>query len=453
MNEKNFQKAIEELIDKGMSREKVHEMVQDFIKAAYKRKYGTDENCYVEISEDSASFNVYMTKIVVADDDCSDTLLEIALSEAKEVNNDADVGDEILIPIDVSNFNRIAVMNGKQRFRQQTREYTKNAVFSEFKTKEHQIILGYVVRTDEKGDVYVELGSGVEGRLAKNAQIPGETFKKDDKIKCYLEEVRNTDRGVDIVLSRASGDFVKRFFELQVPEIGDKVVEIYKVSRKAGYRTKLAVYTNTPEVDPVGACVGLHGQRIQAVMNELSGEKVDIVPYDPDPKVFIEAALSPATVSFIRIVDYTAKKAYAVVEDSQLAYAIGKGGMNVQLANKLTDWLIDIKTQEQYDELDLGKEVREDVERLFQEDIQEDSMMENEEQYIVEEEEDGDNVLFADLPFKESVISKIEAKGINSVNAYFDNEPDDPKEYFGFTDEEDEDFNRVLQENLDISYE
>lgn len=448
MSDKAFQDAIDAMIEKGMSREKVHAMVEDFIKATYKRRYGTDENCYIEIAEDSSSFNVYMKKIVVDDDDCRDTLLEIPLSEAASIDENAEVGDEILLPIDVNNFNRIAVMNGKQRFRQETREYTKNAVYSEFKTKEHQIILGYVVRQDNKtGDVFVELGSGVEGRLAKNAQIPGEIYKKDDKIKCYLEEVRNTDRGVDIVLSRASSEFVRRFFELQVPEISDKVVEIYKVARKAGYRTKLAVYTSSPEVDPVGACVGLRGARIQAVMTELSGEKIDIVPYDPDPKEFIAASLSPATVSFVRIQDYISKKAYAVVEDSQLSYAIGKGGLNVQLANKLTDWLIDIKTQSQYNELDIAKENREDAERLFTED----SIDENIENQ--ENEEEGEEILFRDLPFMESVVEKIEAKGITTINDYFEQDVEDPSSYFGFNEEEKENFDKVLSENVELSYE
>lgn len=443
MSSNAFQEAIDAMIEKGMSREKVHEMVEDFIKATYKRKYGTDENCYIEIAEDSSSYNVYMKKIVVEDDDCADTLLEIPLSEAKTMDENAEVGDEMLIPIDITNFNRIAVMNGKQRFRQETREYTKNAVYSEFKTKEHQIILGYVVRQDNKtGDVYVELGSGVEGRLAKGAQIPGEIYKKDDKIKCYLEEVRNTDRGVDIVLSRASGEFVKRFFELQVPEISDKVVEIYKVARKAGYRTKLAVYTSSPEIDPVGACVGLRGARIQAVMAELSGEKIDIVPYDPDPKEFIASSLSPATVLFVKIQDYTAKKAYAVVEDSQLSYAIGKGGLNVQLANRLTDWLIDIKTQSQYNELDIAKENREDAERLFAENKDEG-----------EEYADEDEILFKDLPFMDSVLEKIEAKGISSINDYFEQDVEDAAAFFGFNEEEKANFEKVLQENVELSYE
>lgn len=446
MSDKAFQEAVEAMITKGMSREKVHQMVEDFIKATYKRYYGTDENCYIEIPEDSSAFNVYMKKIVVDDDDCADTLLEIPLSDALKLDANAEVGDEVLIPIDINSFNRISVMNGKQRFRQETREYTKNAVYSEFKTKEHQIILGYVVRQDAKsGDVFVELGNGVEGRLPKSAQIPGEIYKKDDKIKCYLEDVRNTDRGVDISLSRASSEFVRRFFELQVPEISDKVVEIYKVARKAGYRTKLAVYTSSPDVDPVGACVGLRGARIQAVMAELSGEKIDIIPYDPDPKEFIASSLSPATVQFVKIQDYTAKKAYAVVEDSQLSYAIGKGGLNVQLANKLTDWLIDIKTQSQYNELDIAKENREDAERLFMDD----SALLNDEY----EEEEGEEILFRDLPFSESVLKKIEEKGITTINDYFEQDVEDVATFFGFTEEEKDNFDKVLSENVELSYE
>ena len=443
----------------GMEREKVVEIVESSIKAAYKRMFGTDENCFVKIQDDFSRFDVYMKQIVVADDDHADALLEIPLSEAKDLDPNSEVGDEILKPIDPAEFNRIAMMNGKQRCRQETRDFTRNSIFSTWKTKEHKIIIGYINRIDAKsGDVYVDLGSNIEGRLAKSAQIPNELYRKDDKIKCYLDEVRQGERGVDIVLSRTSPDLVKQLFELQVPEIADGQVEIFKVSRKAGYRTKLAVYTNTPEVDPVGACVGVQGARITAVMNELSGEKIDIVPYDPDPKCFIEASLAPAAVSFVRILDKSSRRAVAVVEDSQLAYAIGKSGDNVKLANKLTDWLVDIKTPSQYSSMDIVIEDKEDIERLFNTDeddkIEESEIIDEQvEEEVVEspaevtnESAEEEDYYFKDYPFDKAVLDKIEAKGCNSIISFFDMGIEDTASYFGFTEEENENFKNTLQE-------
>lgn len=439
----------------NMESDKVVEIVENFIKAAYKRMFGTDENCYVKIADDYSRFDVYMKQIVVEDDDCADSLLEIPLSDAKKMNADAEVGDEMLTPIDPTEFNRIAMMNGKQRCRQETRDFTKNTIFSTWKSKEHKIVIGYVIRVDAKtGDIFVDLGTNVEGRLSKMHQIPNEMFKKDDKIRVYIEEVKQSERGVDIVLSRSSSEFVKLLFELQVPEIGDGVVEVFKVSRKAGYRTKIAVYTNTPEVDPVGACVGVQGARITAVMNEISGEKIDIVPYDPDPKLFIEASLAPATIVSVKILDSSSRRAIAVVEDSQLAYAIGKSGDNVRLANKLTDWLVDIKTVEQYSTMDIAKEEREDVERLFQnvEDDEEEyanggdvAYDNNQEQaYDNEDAEENEEYYFKDFDFMPSVIEKVEAKGISSINEYFEKEIDNPKEFFNFTEEEESNFEEVM---------
>lgn len=461
MNKELLKKAIDEMMEKGMSREKIHSMIESMIMASYKRKFLTDENCVVDIKDDSSDVNVYMEKKIVQDDDCADTLLEISLTDAKTLDKDAEIGDEILIPVDISNFDRISIMNGKQRFRQDNKEYTKNSVFSEFKSKVGQIVIGYVIRTDSRSsDIYVSLGEKVEGILLKKNQIPGETYSKDDKIKCYIEDVVNTEKGVNIILSRASGEFVKKFFTLQVPEISDKIVEIYRVARKAGYRTKIAVYTSVPDIDPVGSCVGVKGARINAVISELSGEKIDIVPYDPDPAVFIASALSPAQVMFVKIDDAQSKKAYAVVDNSQLSYAIGKGGLNVQLASRLTDWMIDIKTKEQYNELDFVQENKSDVEKLFthsdDQNIHEDDMDEQIDQNVVSDDnsiEDDEEILFSSLPFKEETLKKIQAKGVLTVNEFVELDISTPEEFFEFNDEEKEDFDKVLRENLEFEEE
>lgn len=446
----------------GMDSDKVKEIVDGFVKAAYKRMYGTDENCHVIIANDFSRFDVYMKQIVVEDDDCADRLLEIPLTEAKNMNPDAEVGDEMLTPIDPSEFNRIAMMSGKQRCKQETRDFTKNTILSAWKNREHKIVNGEVVRVDyDTNDIYIDFGSNIEGRLTKSHQIPGEMYDRGDKIKVYVEEVRQTERGMDVVLSRTSSDLVRILFELQVPEISDGVVEIFKVSRKAGYRSKVAVYTNTPEVDPVGACVGVQGARITAVMNEISGEKIDIVPYDPDPKLFITASLAPATIQFVKILDTNTRRAIAVVDESQLAYAIGRGGENVRLANKLTDWLVDIKTVEQYSQLDIAKEEREDVERLFQNTDEgtysteyENSTDKDDEISAVESQDEGDEeYYFEDYAFLPSVIEKVKAKGINSINDYFNADIDDVNTYFGFTPEEEKNFNDIIQSEFSVEDE
>jgi N utilization substance protein A len=212
--------------------------------------------------------------------------------------------------------------------------------------------------------IYVDLGK-VEGILPKRYQSPRELYHVNDRIKALITEVNKTPAGLQIVLSRTHTDFVKAIFELEVPEVYDKTVEIHKIVREAGYRTKLAVYSNRDDVDPVGACVGLKGVRIQAVIRELEGEKIDILKYDPDPRRFIKNALSPAEVRDVIILDESKHQALAVVSDSQLSLAIGKQGMNVKLANRLVDWNIDVKTDAQFAEMDIASESRRAVSELF----------------------------------------------------------------------------------------
>jgi len=226
-----------------------------------------------------------------------------------------------------------------------------------------EIIIGYYQR-ERNGDIFVDLGK-VEGRLPKRFQSSRETYHLNDRIKALIKEVSKTASGLQIVLSRTDPEFVRAIFELEVPEVYDRTVEIFKIVREAGSRTKLAVYSDDNRVDPVGACVGQKGQRIQAVIKELEGEKIDILKYDPDPARFIKNALSPAEVRDVIILSEKSKKALAVVSDSLLSLAIGKQGLNVRLANKLTDWMIDVKTESQYAEMDITAESRRVVSELF----------------------------------------------------------------------------------------
>lgn len=349
--------------EKGISEELVLKTIEDFLLAAYKRKFGTMENAVVRFSEDGSEVTVFARKRIVKDEEVEDPVLEIGISEARELAEDCEVGDELLIEISPKEFDRVAVQTAKQKARQTLREIQKDTLYSEFKDKVGEMIIGYYQR-ERNGNIYVDLGK-TEGILPKKYQSPRETYRPNDRIKALIYEVNKTPTGLQIVLSRTHAEFVKRIFELEVPEIYDKTVEIYKIVREPGYRTKIAVYSTREDVDPVGACVGLKGVRIQAIVRELEGEKVDILKYDIDPRVFIRNALSPAEVSQVIILDEGKRQALAVVPDNQLSLAIGKQGMNVRLANRLVDWTIDVKTESQFAEMDISAETKRAVSALF----------------------------------------------------------------------------------------
>ena len=354
--------AIRQLIqDKGISEELILKTIENTLLAAYKRRYGNADNAIVRFNEDNRVVSIYAKKIIV--DGVYDPSAEIDLEEALELDPEAELGDELLIELDPRDFDRIAVQSAKQTAHQTIREIQKESLYSEFKDKVGEIIIGYYQR-ERNGTIYVDLGK-VEGILPKKYQSPRELYHVNDRIKALITEVNKTPAGLQVVLSRTHTDFVRAIFELEVPEIYDKTVEIHKIVREAGYRTKLAVYSNREDVDPVGACVGLKGVRIQAVIRELEGEKVDILKYDPDPQRFIKNALSPAEVRDIIILDEGKHQALAVVADSQLSLAIGKQGLNVRLANRLVDWNIDVKTDAHFEEMDIASESRRAVSELF----------------------------------------------------------------------------------------
>ncbi|MDR1250569.1 MAG: transcription termination factor NusA [Treponema sp.] len=348
--------------DRGISEDLILRTIENTLIAAYKRRFGNADNAMVRFN-DNREVSIYAQKKIVEHDGVYDPVSEIDLDEARELNPDAEVGDEILIEFDPREFDRVSVQSAKQTARQTIREIQKDSLYSEFKDKVGEIIIGYYQR-ERNGTIYVDLGK-MEGILPKKFQSPRETYHVNDRIKALIVEVNKTPTGLQIVLSRTHTDFVRAIFELEVPEVYDKTVEIHKIVREPGYRTKLAVYSNRDDVDPVGACVGLKGVRIQAVIKELEGEKIDILKYDPDPQRFIKNALSPAEVRDVIILDEGKHQALAVVSDSLLSLAIGKQGLNVRLANRLVDWNIDVKTDAQFAEMDIAAESRRAVSELF----------------------------------------------------------------------------------------
>ncbi len=358
----DMSEAIRQLVqDRGISEELVLKTIENTLIAAYKRKFGNAENAIVRFNDENTEVAIYAKKKIV--DGVYDPVSEIDLEEAKELDPEAEIGDELLIEVDPREFDRISVQSAKQTAHQSIREIQKDSLYSEYQEKVGEIIIGYYQR-ERNGTIYVDLGK-VEGILPRKYQSPRETYHLNDRIKALIVEVNKTPTGLQIVLSRTHTDFVRAIFELEVPEVYDKTVEIHKIVREPGYRTKLAVYSNRDDVDPVGACVGLKGVRIQSVIRELEGEKIDILKYDPDPRRFIKNALSPAEVRDVVLLDEGKRQALAVVPESQFSLAIGKQGLNVRLANRLVDWNIDVKTEEQYSGMDLASESKRAVSELF----------------------------------------------------------------------------------------
>lgn len=397
-----FSEAIRQLIqEKGYTEESVINIIQNMIKAAYKRKFGTSENCVVQVSEDMSDVSVYSRKVIV--DGVYDPVTEIELEEAKELSDECEVGDEIDILIDPKDFDRSAVQTGKQMAHQSLSEIQKDTLFAEYKSKVGEIIIGYYQR-ERNGTIYVDLGK-VEGVLPAKFQSEREVYHKNDRIKALIVDVKKSSSGLQVILSRTDPDFVRSILELEVPEIYDKTVEIFKIVREPGYRTKVAVYSRREDIDPVGSCVGIKGGRIKGVITELEGEKIDVLKYDPDPREFIKNALSPAEVSGVVILDEEKRQALAVVPDNQFSLAIGKNGLNVRLANRLADWSIDVKTEEQYEDLDgLLAESRKAAQELFH-----------------DEEPAEEITTIAELPgVDQNVVEILKAAGIEDIQDFVD---------------------------------
>lgn len=420
--------------DRGISEELVMKTIEDILLAAYKRKFGISDNAVIRFSEDGNEVTIFAKKRIVEDVD--DPVTEIPLEEALEYNEECEIGDELLIEINPQEFDRLSVQSAKQKAKQSLREIQKDTLYSEFRDKVGEMVIGYYQR-ERNGNIYVDLGK-MEGILPKKYQSPREIYRPNDRIKALIYEVNKTTSGLQVVLSRTHTDFVKRIFELEVPEIYDKTVEIFKIVREPGYRTKIAVYSNREDVDPVGACVGMKGVRIQAIVREMEGEKVDILKYDIDPKTFIMNALSPAEIQTVIILDEGKKQALAVVEESQLSLAIGKQGLNVRLANRLVDWNIDVKTEEQFGEMDISAETKKAVKSLFADfDDEED-----------EKEEITNIAELPDIPIR--LVEILREHGIELIEAIIALSDDELSKLEGITAQDIQTIRAILQENVDI---
>ena len=332
--------------ERGIPQTFMMDKIIQAVTTAYKRDHKDVENVIVDVDEEHQTLKMYVQKNVVDEEDYVDPPNEMTLEEAKALSAKYEIGDTVNIPVDNVEFGRIAAGNGKQVIIQGLREAERGMIYDEFNSKQHEILTGTVVRIDPRnGNVILKIGTGSESTeavLSQNEQVVGETLTEGQMVKVYLVEVRRTTRGPQVLISRTHPGLVKRLFELEVPEIYDGSVEIRSIAREAGNRTKMAVWSEDENIDPIGACVGPRGQRVNAIVEELRGEKIDIIKYSEDPAEFIAAALAPADVLEVRLAP-EGKACRVIVPDDQLILAIGKEGQNARLAARLTGYKIDIK--------------------------------------------------------------------------------------------------------------
>lgn len=326
--------------EKGISKEIIIDAIEAALISAYKRNFNQAQNVRVDLNRETGTMKVFARKDVV--DEVYDPRLEISISEARGINPNYVLNDVIEMEVTPKDFGRIAAQTAKQVVTQRVREAERGVIYSEFIDREEDIMTGIVQRIDSKF-IYVSLGK-IEALLPVSEQMPNETYKPHDRIKVFITKVEKTTKGPQIFVSRTHPGLLKRLFEIEVPEIYDGTVEIKSVSREAGDRSKISVHSDNPEVDPVGSCVGPKGQRVQAIVNELKGEKIDIVKWSGDPIEFVANALSPSKVVEV-LVNEEDKATTVIVPDYQLSLAIGKRGQNARLAAKLTGWKIDIKSE------------------------------------------------------------------------------------------------------------
>ena len=328
--------------EKNISKETLLEAIENSLVTACKNHFGKSDNVKVEIDPETCAFSCYQEKTVV--DTVEDPVEEISLADAHKVNGNYQLGDIVRVEVKSKEFGRIATQNAKNVILQKIREEERKVIFDEYNSKEKDVVTGVVQRYIGK-NVSINLGKA-DALLTESEQIKGEVFKPTERIKVYILEVKSTSKGPKILVSRTHPELVKRLFESEVTEVKEGIVEIKAISREAGSRTKIAVWSNDPNVDPVGACVGMNGARVNAIVNELRGEKIDIITWDENPAILIQNALSPAKVISV-IADADEKSAKVVVPDYKLSLAIGKEGQNARLAARLTGFKIDIKSETQ----------------------------------------------------------------------------------------------------------
>ena len=387
---KEFIEAIEQIEEeKGIPKATVLEAIEAALLSAYKNIYGTNQNVRVEIDEETGEINVYLRRDVV--EEVESDIYQISLEEAQEIDPDYEVGDYIDFEIEPADFGRIAAQTAKQVALQRIKEAERNLIYDDYVDKIGEVLTGRIQRK-QRETIFVNIGRA-EGILKEKEQVPGEKFDVNDRIKVYVTDVQKTTKGPQVFLSRTHPELVRRLFEMEVPEIEEGLVEIKNIAREAGSRTKMAVWTDYENIDPVGACVGSRGSRVQNVVDELFNEKIDIITWSDDPAELISNVLSPATVEEV-LIDEEEKMAMVVVPDHQLSLAIGKSGQNVRLAAKLCGWKIDIKSHTQFEEMEAElaayEEYEDDYEEADEEAAEAVEAEAAEEAEEVEEAEDAD---------------------------------------------------------------
>ena len=334
--------------ERGIPQTFMMDKIIQAVTTAYKRDHKDVENVIVDVDEEHQRLKMYVQKNVVAEEDYVDPFNEIPVEEAKTISARYEIGDVVNIPVDNTEFGRIAAGNGKQVIIQGLREAERGMVYDEFNSKQHEILTGVVTRIDPRTNaVSLRIGTGTESTealLLSGEQVPGEELVEGQHVKVYVVDVRRSTRGPQILISRTHPGLVKRLFELEVPEIYDGTVEVKSIAREAGSRTKMAVWSADENVDPIGACVGPKGQRVAAIVDELRGEKIDIIKWSEDPAQFIAAALAPSDVVDVMMAE-EGKACRVIVPDDQLSLAIGKEAQNARLAARLTGYKIDIKPE------------------------------------------------------------------------------------------------------------
>lgn len=373
--------------EKGISKDVLVSSLCDALVAAYKKHIRDKdaENVEAILDESTGEIGVFRTKVVVEEVENED--LEISLEDAKEIDEEVEIDDEVKIEVTPENFGRIAAQSAKQVITQRIREAERKLVLDEFLSKKGTLITGIIQRRDER-NVIVNIGK-TDAIMPSREQIPGEYYKPGNRIRVFVLDVKETSRLPQVIVSQAHPEIVRELFELEVPEIEDGIVEIKSIAREAGFRTKLAVWSNDPSVDSVGACIGPRGSRIQTIVGELKNEKIDIVRYSQDPVEYIVNALSPARIISVDILadDENRKEVFVIVPDDQLSLAIGREGQNVRLAHRLTGWKIDIKSETQARAMEDEREKQMLEEMKAQEEEHQEQAVEQEVEQVLEEDE------------------------------------------------------------------
>lgn len=394
--------------EKGISRQVIKEALESALVLAYKKRYDNAQNVEVEFDEETGDIKVFSVKEVV--EIKYDPTFEISLDEALEINRAYEIGDKIKFEVTPNDFGRIATQTAKHVVMQRIREAERDIIYNEFIQYEDEILTGTVERYD-KGNVFINLDK-VEAVMPIREQIAGEELAFDQRVKVYVSKIDKTPKGPQVIVSRAHPDFLRRLFEQEVPEIYDGIVEIVSIAREAGDRSKVAVRSRDENIDPVGTCVGQKGQRVQAIVNELNGENMDIIEYDEDPAIFIRNAMSPAEVVDVIFEEEDGNSCIVVVPDYQLSLAIGKKGQNARLAARLTSHKIDIKSETVYAEYleEKNQEIESDIVEFDEEEYSETISDYNQEEIIAEVEE------LEDLEESESVQNQLEEQDIDEQN-------------------------------------